>query len=315
MKYTNRYGLPPIVVGTLLQYQRNHAPVDGRIGVTALIGSQAIFRLTQKHFDDMTMDVSELFWAMEGSAIHEALDKFGKRLMSKKLYVDKYNQVKALTALKDDTEILTEKWLTVNVEGWEIRGVADVIDVTNKAIEDYKRASVWGFIYKERSMDSWAKQLNIYRFMAIKNGIEIDKLFINGFFRDWSQSKVDSGNYPEIPFGRVEVPVWDLKKTEDFIKERLQLFKNPEPVPCTPEERWRSGGGFALMVKGRKTAKKLGNSEEELKAYAEKLHLKNYTIEKREVLDRRCKMYCPVRQFCPFNKYNQGVEAVEQRGL
>ena len=305
MKITNKYNLPPIVVGAILMQQKAHKPVDGRIGVTTLMNPPLVFRLMQQHWDEIEMDVTDLMWAFEGSAIHSALDAFAKRYMAGNLsseFIEKYQSV-----VPNSPRVETEKWVSAEIDGWQVRGVIDVYDIDNAALEDYKRTSTWSFVYRDKSMDSWTKQLNIYRYLMDVNGKEVNKLYINGFLRDWQSSKVGSGNYPDASFARVEIPVWDLKEAEEYLHERVRLFKESADKlePCTPEERWRSGGQFALMLPNRKTAKKLFDSEKELIEWAKKFKVAKYTIERRKIVDRKCKDYCSVAQFCPFNIYNK----------
>ena len=54
-----------------------------------------------------------------------------------------------------------------------------------------------------------------------------------------------------------------------------------------------------MMKKGRKSAVRLLDSEEQAEAYVKDKNVKGGYVEKREGENIRCDGYCSVREFCP----------------
>ena len=272
MKITNKYHLPKAIVKAVTPQERTFK--DKHISVTSLIGPPLIFHLTKKHWEEIEEDASDRLWALLGTAIHSVLEKQGK-------------------------EEETEQWLTLDMDGWEIVGRMDVYNEKEKYIEDWKVTSVWSFVLGDKK--EWENQLNVYAFMLRKLNKEVKGLRINAILRDWQKRRAGENNYPPIPFVSKEIPLWTEKEQEDYIKQRLALF-DKEPEECTDEEKWVSGGEYALMQKGRKKAIKLFKTQEE----ADNVRLlPGQYIEQREKVFRKCKDYCPVRDFCPYNIYRR----------
>lgn len=271
MKSTNKYNLPLPLFNAMKSNEEEIQP--NRISVTTLIAPPLIRELSIKHWEELEEDVSEKLWALLGGTVHLVLEKYGL-----------------------DFEV--EKKLEVDIGDKKIVGKIDLIDKTIKSIEDYKTTSVFSFLLGDKI--EWERQLNVYCYLTRKNGYEIEHLFINAILRDWQVNKVGEEGYPEIPFWRKEIPLWNFDKQEKYIEERLILFSK-EAQECSDEDKWKRGGKIALMQDGRKKALKLYNEEE-----ASRITLtKGQHFEKRKVEYFRCLNYCRVRKFCPYNPYRE----------
>jgi hypothetical protein len=114
---------------------------------------------------------------------------------------------------------------------------------------------------------------------------------------------------------QIDIPLWDIKTTENYISERIKLHEQVPAPECTPEEKWERPTRYAVKKKGRKSAIRvfdnkleaeleLDNQEEKAKA---KKKNDKFSIEVRKGENVRCENYCVVNKFCPYYKGNKEV--------
>lgn len=264
---TNHYGLPDALVRAVQNDPYDAGTSD--ITVTKLIDAPQRRVLWRAHAASIDEDVSDRIWALLGQAVHHILER-------------------AETGAEVETRLFAQ------VDGWVLSGQFDRLQLSHNLLQDYKVTTT----YKQRGSDSWTQQLNILRWLAHANGYEVDRLEIVGIFRDWRKTEVSrKADYPPAPVGIIEVPVWSLEETGEYIRERIALHKAAEAgadVRCTPEERWYSGSSYALMKVGGKRALKVADTAEELGTPAE-----GQVIVERPGEYRRCANFCEVAAFCP----------------
>jgi hypothetical protein len=97
----------------------------------------------------------------------------------------------------------------------------------------------------------------------------------------------------------VELPVWDLGITEEYIRDRVikhQAARDGSPEPCTDEERWYTGDSFAIKKPGGKRALKVFRDKKEAEDHL--ATLKGYEIEHRHGTYTRCENYCEASKWC-----------------
>jgi hypothetical protein len=135
------------------------------------------------------------------------------------------------------------------------------------------------------------------RWLAHKNGLDVNRLQIVAIFRDWKKSEAKrKEDYPQQPIATIDVNVWTLEETEAFIANRIGLHQKSEAgevVECSDEDRWYSGTTYALMKDGGKRAKKVVPILAELGEIPPGHH-----VEERPGLNRRCEDYCELAPFC-----------------
>jgi hypothetical protein len=140
--------------------------------------------------------------------------------------------------------------------------------------------------------------LNVLRWLAHKNGHEINQLEVIGIFRDWRKTEAERNpDYPQAAIQEIPVPLWSLEDTEEYIIERVyahQAASRGEEVPCTDEERWFSGNTYALTKRGAKRATRVSSDPREFG----EVDFEQYSIEVRAGEFKRCEHYCDVREFC-----------------
>ena len=160
--------------------------------------------------------------------------------------------------------------------------------------------------------------MNVYVWALKRLGYIVSKIHLHIIARDWRASEQQRDrDYPSKQCGVVEVPIWEDKKVEDYINERIKLFiesedKLDDDLPyCTEEERWADPDRFAVVKKSgksspitgyRKALPKAGSflhrsdAQQFISSRSDKQDL---TIEYRKGESRRCQRgYCKAAPFC-----------------
>jgi hypothetical protein len=152
-------------------------------------------------------------------------------------------------------------------------------------------------VYKKNGSDGWTRQLNVLRWLAHKNGHEINQLEVIGIFRDWRKTEAERNpDYPQAAIMAIPVPLWSLEDAEEYITERVymhQAASRGEEVLCTDEERWFSGNTYALMKTGVKRALKVSPDRSALPEPTEGQY-----VEQRPGEYKRCDSFCDVQAYC-----------------
>lgn len=269
MKITNKTNLPVALVNAVTFHDYNKG--DSDYSVTHLLSPPRISILRKRHDAELEEDTADRIWALIGSTAH------------------------AILAKGSNGEIV-EKRFFAEVAGKKISGQLDF--GKDGTIYDYKLCSVW--VAKDGAKPEWISQLNAYRYLAHKNGIELTALKIVAIYRDWSLNESKRSNeYPQAQVQVFDLPVWSFEITEQFIKDRIALHeaaltKLPE---CTDEERWAKDPSWAVIKKGNKRALRVHYSQTLAEAHLKSLDEK-YEIVFRAGENIRCQNYCPVSQFC-----------------
>jgi hypothetical protein len=283
MKITNELGLPEPLVDAV----RNDGYTKGNadFSVTGLIGPPYQRKLMGEYGEKITEDVSERIWSLFGQSVHSIIER---------------------SAQDGEGKYQIEQRLYAEVMGKRISGQMDLYDVERKAIQDWKVTSVWS-VKDESYKGDWEKQLNIYRYLALKNGMEVTTLEVVAILRDWSRlERMRRGNgYPPHPVVVREIPIWGDEMVEEYIETRVQLHMNPDPPVCTSRDKWEKDTTYAVKKEGAKRAVKVYESLADAEAHIEKHEQvlegpseHKLFIETRKGEAVRCLSYCPARSFC-----------------
>jgi hypothetical protein len=263
--YTNIHGLPQALVDAIV---KDSYVGGGDISVTTLTDTPQRRVLKKKYSKLIVEDVIEKMFSLYGQIVHGILERSEKKAV-------------------------VEERLYMEVNGWQLSGQLDRLLTEEKAIEDWKTLSVF-----KKNTDGFEKQLNVYRLLAHKNGYEVNHLRVLAFYRDWrSFEQKRGGDYPEIPFKTIEIPVWTIEEAEAYVASRIAMHQSAdrgEVTECTDEDRWKSQTTYALIKEGGKRATKVALTKEELGEPA-----KGFVIEERRGEYRRCAEFCEVAPFCP----------------
>ena len=239
--------------------------------------------LTDRHYDEITVDASEQIWAVWGTAVHALLE-----------------------SEKDDN--FHEERFKVAVGNSYVTGQVDSYDMERGIINDWKTASVWKVQFADFA--DWRAQGLTYAWLLTKSGLEVKKCRFVALLKDHSKTKAKhDASYPQSPVFVYEFDVTaeDLAETEARIIAKVTEIENAYKLgdddiePCTLEERWADGEKYAVMKNGRKTAVKLFDNQQDAEAYAGELGNSHY-VEHRPAVSRKCEDYCSCCDFCNFYK-------------
>tara|TARA_A100001515_G_scaffold38071_1_gene29944 strand:- start:1413 stop:2291 length:879 start_codon:yes stop_codon:yes gene_type:complete len=288
MKITNQYNLPQIVVDALVQ--DDYTKGQSNRSVTQLIDSPRVAILQREHEDEMSQDVVDFLWSRFGTSVHGMFEK----------------AVEGTTAVG----VVSEERLYAEVEGWTVSGAIDLQELHDDGVlvSDYKVTSVWSVIHDKTE---WHNQLNAYAWLVRSaKDLPVKGLRIIAILRDWQRRKAQmEPDYPASPIHMVDIPMWSVEETNQYILDRVLLHQEAEfdrmtggALPlCTSAERWEKPTTFAVNKKGRKRAVRVLASREEAEDYLKSLG-KDHLVEERVGESTRCAQdWCRVARWCDQN--------------
>ena len=298
MIITNKLNMPDAFVKAI-QNSRHNA--DKCLSATTLLKGTKEIILTDRHFDEITIDASEEVWAVFGTAVHSILEH-------------------------QEDEAFKEESFSVPVwEGseWKITGKVDRYDMKNETIEDWKTASVWKVIYKD--FEDWRMQGLIYAWLLKQSGLNVRHIRFVALLKDFSKTEAKRNpDYPQAPVYIYEYDVndtWLVDAEMRAHKKAMSVIQNwetkdDEIEPCSEEERWATPTKWAVMKEGRKTAVKVCTTEEEAQDFIEDLEKDKdkHFVEERKGVDKKCEDYCPCAAFCSYYKAMHQNEQVTLEG-
>ena len=279
MKLLNSMNLPQAFCNAVNLERHNE---KGCYSATTLLKGTTSTILTDRHFDEIEVDVADCVWQIWGTAVHKIFEDSG-------------------------IDGLKEERFEVPVSHSKVTGRVDLFDEKNGVLYDWKTASTFKITFNDFS--DWKKQGLIYAWLMKQNGIEVKKCRFIALLKDHSKSKAKTdSSYPQLPVYNYEFEVTetDLAEIENFITTRIadlekaELIPDEELPPCSEEERWHQKGKVAVMKEGRKTAIKLFDTKEEAEQNMKALG--GTYLEERKGCDRRCSEYCNCNTFCPYYK-------------
>ena len=280
MIITNKHNLPQAFVNAV-EYP-TYTKGKAHMSVTELLNSPQIVQLKAKYANEITVDVSEMMWAVFGTAVHHVLEQ------------------------NKGVGDIVEQRLHADIDGWHISGAIDQQIVTKDGIEigDYKTTSVWAVM---NDKPEWEQQLNIYAWLVetVKKA-PITKIKIVAILKDWKEAEAGTRqNYPAKQVVTLDIPIWSMEQRESFIKERIHLHSealfandtNDSLPECTPAECWEKPTTYAVKKEGGVRAKSVHQTLEEAEVALQEAG-KGYNLEVREGERTRCAKYCQVAPWC-----------------
>ena len=285
MIITNKMNLPQSLVNAVTTEKHNK---EGCISATTLLKGVKEILLTNRHWDELSVDVSDLIWSLHGTAVHKILEDSNPEMFTEEEF---------------SKELLTDNG-SVN-----ITGKVDLYDMEEKTITDYKNTSVWKVLFN--NFDDWKRQGEIYAWLMKECGLEVKKCRFLAMLRDWSIGEAErKADYPQSQMYVFEFDVGEkeLEEGRQFACEKanavLQASKlsDDDIPPCTSEERWERKSTWAVKKEGRKTAVKVCDTQEEAEAYVKGVD-KGF-VEERKGECGKCKRYCLCKEFCNFYRDN-----------
>ena len=277
VNWTNKHQIDPVIAEAIMN---DDYEAVGDISATGLLKPPQMMQLQQEHEAEITQDVSDSLWLLLGRAVHYILNQGTKAATSQELR------------------------LSVMLDDWEVSGQFDVYYGDTATLKDYKVTSVWAYIFGGKS--DWEQQLNIYAYLAQKNGTAVERLAVAAILRDHNKRQASTqSDYPDIPFVEIDYPLWGMEQTERFIRQRVALHQDARagrPVPeCTPAERWAQPEKFAVIKHKAKRALRVFPSRFKAQACLDAMSpvkAGEYKIDHRRGTQTRCESYCPVVKWC-----------------
>lgn len=280
MKVTNKLNLPAAFVNAVSTARHNAA---GCFSATTLNKGAKEIILTDRHFDEITVDAADSVWAVWGTAVHALLES------------------------QPDNNF-HEEYFKVPVSNSFVTGQVDSYDMENGVINDWKTASVWKVQFNDFS--DWRRQGLTYAWLLQQSGLEVKKCRFVALLKDHSKTKAkNDSSYPQSPvfIYEFDVTAADMEETAARILTKVQEIESAYKLdddaiePCSAEERWADGEKWAVMKNGRKTAVKVFDNQLDADAMAGELGNSHY-VEHRPAISRKCGDYCKCKDFCNFYK-------------
>lgn len=280
MKVTNKLNLPAAFVNAVSTNRHNAA---GCFSATTLNKGAKEIILSDRHFDEITVDAADSVWAVWGTAVHALLES------------------------QPDNNF-HEEYFKVPVSNSFVTGQVDSYDMENGVINDWKTASVWKVQFNDFS--DWRRQGLTYAWLLQQSGLEVKKCRFVALLKDHSKSKAkNDSSYPQSPvfIYEFDVTAADMEETAARILTKVQEIESAYKLddddiePCSEEERWADGEKWAVMKNGRKTALKVFDNQLDADAMAGEMG-NAYYVEHRPAISRKCGDYCKCKDFCNFYK-------------
>ena len=280
MKVTNKLNLPAAFVNAVSTTRHNAA---GCFSATTLNKGAKEIILSDRHFDEITVDAADSVWAVWGTAVHALLES------------------------QPDNNF-HEEYFKVPVSNSFVTGQVDSYDMENGVINDWKTASVWKVQFNDFS--DWRRQGLTYAWLLQQSGLDVKKCRFVALLKDHSKTKAKTdSSYPHSPvfIYEFDVTAADMEETAARILTKVQEIESAYKLdddaiePCSAEERWADGEKWAVMKNGRKTAVKVFDNQLDADAMAGELGNSHY-VEHRPAISRKCGEYCNCKDFCNFYK-------------
>lgn len=280
MKVTNKLNLPAAFVNAVSTARHNAA---GCFSATTLNKGAKEIILSDRHFDEITVDAADSVWAVWGTAVHALLES------------------------QPDNNF-HEEYFKVPVSNSFVTGQVDSYDMENGVINDWKTASVWKVQFNDFS--DWRRQGLTYAWLLQQSGLDVKKCRFVALLKDHSKTKAKTdSSYPQSPVFIYEFDVTpeDMAETAARILTKVQEIESAYKLdddaiePCSAEERWADGEKWAVMKNGRKTAVKVFDNQLDADAMAGEMG-NAYYVEHRPAISRKCGDYCKCKDFCNFYK-------------
>lgn len=275
MEFTNNLKLPDFVHKGLTYNNYNRDGIRFDISATKLIDSPQIAEMWREHGKEVVEDSSNRVWAAFGTAAHSVFED----------------------ANKANADIIMEKRYVHEINGKLVAAQIDAYEISSKTLYDIKTCGSFKIV--KGDFTQWENQLNVCAALMRRSGYEVEAVKIVAVVKDWSKMKSDKDpKYPTAPVSVVNIPLWNVETAEEYISARLDAHFGEGEKLCSDSERWKRSGNFAVMRKGRKSAKRLLDSEEEANKWIKSNGEEGDFVVERPALYVRCESYCSFKQFC-----------------
>jgi len=291
MKIINDGNYPGPLMAALENNDYDFVETDNSISVTTLIDDPHIRKLRRQHADEVTINASDMIWALEGSAMHYVMERAGSEYIK---------------------ELRITQEITIHGKVFKLSGKLDLLDIMEECLWDYKNTKVYNYIKHPEGDPKWIAQTNILVWLLKQRGITVKKIKILMFLKDWKETdyiRQKNEGYPPKSAMVVELPVLPETTVLSYIEKRLvEHFMGEETTECKKENRWAEPDIWSIRKEGAQRAlKNCSSMAEAEKHYREMKDASGYKIVFVPGKDARCTKgtYCTVKHWCPYfiNRY------------
>jgi hypothetical protein len=244
MNLTNRNNLPSQVLHWLTEFNQHNederarsiaeleaifGPHKFKISATSMLKSVKEVILTDRHYEEIEKDATDVYDAIVGTAIHESFRTMPMR-------EGEMREIRTGASIKD---VL-------------VTGQFDYI--LNSKLGDYKSTKIGSYVFGDKEYE-YVAQLSVNRYLfrvdprfgqMLADQGEIIMLFTDWRDREYKTKKYGFSDVPNYPHRAVElnVDLWDIGTTEKFINKKITDYKiasmgKDEELPlCSDKERW-----------------------------------------------------------------------------
>ena len=203
--------------------------------VTALATPTQKALLIRRHSKDIYIaPLKECWHALLGNIVHYVLEKHAAKNLS---YM---------------TEVRMDCSITVDGIKCLLHGKFDLYNRDTFTLQDWKLTSASNMMYPK---DAYEMQLNVLRFILMRNNYRVDKLENIYLFPHLDKAKMNMKGYPQTNALPVDVKLKPISEVEKYIKNRLRVQlteskkEDRELTPCTDEERWVRNSYWAIYTR------------------------------------------------------------------
>ena len=219
------------------------------------------------------IEIIGLMKSRKGTAVHESIENawLDPELRAKGLAALGYTEdginrfvvnVEPDLVKKGEIPVYVERFCERETPlGYYVGGTADFI--VRARLSDFKNTSTYSYIDPTKDKQ-YQLQGSIYRW-AMPDLVQDDDMDIIEMYDDWVKSKSFGKGYPPHPIMVKKIPLLNLKATERYICNKINLIEDhmnsPEPeIPyCTDEELWRRPDVYKYYKNPASTARSSGN--------------------------------------------------------
>lgn len=266
------------------------------ISATRLIDSPRISRLRSEYSHEIVEDAKRRIAAALGTSFHKLMEEYAPDdwVVEERFYATIKDKI--ISGQIDALEPI-EKNKAKKIFGKDVPNPVVVQDW--KVITAFKAKT---------GMADYERQGNIYAHLVRKNGYTPISFVIWALIKDFKESEAQRNiEYPQLPIMKYEYPLWDEKKIEEYIEQRVDLHFSEEMPECSEEEMWTTATKWEAKKKGHSRPTKLFDEEREAYSWiADQDHratrgttYEDWYISKRASSRRRCEgNWCNVAEYC-----------------
>lgn len=220
MIFTNRYNLPEAFVRAVRNDPYSKGASD--FSATGLLQPARAIVLTERHGDEIKVDVSTRVAATIGQGVHSILER----------------------AQRPGIDIIETRYFSdfvVSGQKFAVSAQVDLYESDTQILYDWKTTKAFAFHAKAGAKFEYEAQLNIGALLMSLNQMSVKHLKIIGLLKDWDYKKAKSEpGYPPTEVMTLDINDWPAAETTNYVASRVAAIVAARKVlpRCTSKETW-----------------------------------------------------------------------------